>query len=65
MFRRTKVTMRCSVNEPPLIAGKTYRLKRDVADKLILRGYASGELSRVYTGDEANALRGTPQVVRL
>lgn len=51
MFGRTKVTMRCSVNEPPLVAGKTYRLRRELANRLIAKGYAAGELSQAVAVD--------------
>ena len=63
--RGRKVAMVASVNEPPLVAGKTYRLKTAQADALVLKGYAKGDLSRVYTGDEANALRSNSQTVSL
>ena len=47
------------------VAGEQYDLPVEVADRYVARGYAEGNLSREYTGDELVALRGNPQVVRL
>jgi hypothetical protein len=60
----SEVTMKVSVgNEPPLVAGETYQLPDEFADGLILKGYADGVLSKEYTEEEAQALRGPTQTV--
>lgn len=61
------VVMKCSVagGGLDLLGGVKYRVPVDVADRLIARGYAEGELSRPFSDEELNGLRGNPQVVKL
>lgn len=59
--RKTQITMVNSVDD--YAAGKTYTLEPQLADSFILKGYATGELSRDYTEDEQAALRSNMQTV--
>ena len=61
--RKSRVLMIVSVGSYE--AGKRYRLPVALADSYIVKGYAEGDLSRVFTDDELNTLRGQVQVVRL
>lgn len=63
-FRRPRVTMLVSVGGE-LVAGESYRLPAEEADRLILRGYAVGALSRSYDPAETSAARSDSQVVTL
>lgn len=63
MFGRNKVTMVVSVGD--WAAGKTYRLPRLRADSFILRGYATGKLSKEYSEDEISDMKANRQVVRI
>lgn len=56
-----RVVMRVSVDH--LEAGKAVDLPADVADQLIARGYADGELSRHFEEHELAALRANNQTV--
>ena len=47
------------------VAGLSYRVPKQEADALILKGYAEGELSRPYSDEEVSSLRSTQQVVML
>jgi len=64
MFRReptSRVHMILSVDE--FVAGHNYDIPVEVADRFIVRGYASGTLSREYSTDELTALNRNHQVV--
>lgn len=63
LLGRRRVKMVMSVGEHA--AGNSYALPADVADKYIARAYAEGKLSRAYTPEELNKLRGNPQVVKI
>lgn len=66
LFRRgsrIRVRMINSVDE--YVAGEQYDLPSDLADRFILRGYASGELSRNYSVDERAAMSANHQEVRI
>lgn len=68
MFRRkggpvARVAMVVSVDE--FVAGEKYDVPVELADRFILRGYATGDLSREYTPDEAQAHRSNVQVIGL
>lgn len=39
--------------------GKTYYVDKETADRYILKGYAKGDLSRVYSDDEIAEIRST------
>lgn len=58
-----RVQMLVSVDE--FEAGKTYDIPTALADRFIIRGYASGNLSRHYDSDERQALAANHQVVGL
>jgi hypothetical protein len=58
-----KVTMIVSVGEH--VAGESYRLSAETADRYIARGYAAGSLSREYAEHEMPALQGNAQVVQV
>lgn len=61
---RSRVRMLVSAAE--YVAGKSYEMPVGLADRFIARGYAEGNLSRAYSPDELNALRGNDsQVVGL
>lgn len=63
-FRREptiRVHMLVSVDEFP--AGENFDLPVDVADRFIIRHYATGDLSREYTAEEKNAMHANSQVV--
>ena len=47
------------------VAGKTYNLKKEEAERFIVNGYAEGELSREIPDEEQKELRGDHQVVAL
>ena len=55
------VTMVRSVDEH--VAGETYRLPAEKADSFILKGYADGDLSRVYGDVEVAELTANSQTV--
>lgn len=61
--RKTWVEMTNSVGQ--LQGGRKYKLPRDRADQLILKGYATGELSREYDGEEIARLRANHQTVKV
>ena len=61
--RKRRVSMLVSVGSH--VAGREYRLSADLADSYIIKGYAEGVLSRDFSNDELNALRGQVQIVRL
>lgn len=58
-----RVQMVASVGEH--VAGRQYDLPVEVADRYVARGYATGSLSREYSADELQQLKGNPQVVKL
>jgi hypothetical protein len=60
-----EVTMINSVvsKEYDLVSGKTYDLPEEIADEYILKGYASGDVSRVFSEEEVAELKRTMQVV--
>lgn len=65
MFRReptTRVQMTVSVDTDH-VAGESYDVPVEVADRYIARGYATGTMSREYDEHELPALRGNPQTV--
>lgn len=41
-----------------LVAGETYDIPAELADRFIARGYAKGEYSQAYTPNDLAALRG-------
>ena len=55
------VTMVCSVDEH--VAGVTYDITADLADSYILKGYATGSLSRDYNESERHDISVDNQVV--
>lgn len=57
---QSEVTMTVSVGGD-LVAGESYQLPIGEADRLILKGYAEGELSRQYTDDEIHDLTALDQ----
>jgi hypothetical protein len=59
----TTVHMINSVDEH--VAGVAIELPDELADRFILLGYASGELSREYSDNEKAAIQDTHQVVSL
>jgi hypothetical protein len=61
--RGSKVLMVCSVDE--YVAGESYVLDAELADRFIARGYATGDLSRPYTAEELASLKTSTQVVSL
>jgi hypothetical protein len=66
MFRReptSRVQMILSVDE--FAAGQQYDVPVEVADRFILRGYASGNISRVYSPEEMSRMHVNHQVVTL
>lgn len=63
MFRKRKIRMTKSVGS--FVAGSKVKLDVADADEMILKGYAEGGLSRPYSEEEAAALRGPIQTVRL
>lgn len=56
-----RVVMRVSYDT--LVAGESYDVPVELADRIVVRGYADGSLSREYSPEELAALRGNPQVV--
>jgi hypothetical protein len=56
-----KVRMINSVDE--YVAGEEYDLDDETSDRFIVRGYAEGDLSRVYTDEERQQLGGDGQAV--
>jgi len=60
---RARVRMIVSVGDH--VAGEQYDLPVTLADRYVVRGYAEGALSRMYSEDEMTLLRGNPQVVSL
>jgi hypothetical protein len=66
LFKReptSRVTMILSVDQFP--AGESFDLPVEVADRFIIRGYATGDLSREYTPEEQSALHRNHQVVNV
>jgi hypothetical protein len=66
LFKReptARVLMLLSVDQFP--AGESFDLPVEVADRFIIRGYASGELSREYSEEELVALHRNHQVVNI
>ena len=61
--RKRRVLMIASVGNH--VAMRQYRLSSALADSFIVKGYAEGVLSRAFSDDELNALRGQVQIVRL
>jgi hypothetical protein len=59
--RKTRVHMLVSVNERA--AGTRHRLPRELADQYILKGYATGKLTRPYSEQERVALTFNSQTV--
>ena len=62
MAPMSEVTMTCSVDSH--VAGDTYDIPAEQADSYILRGYATGNLSRDYTDFEVRAANSDTQKVR-
>jgi hypothetical protein len=65
-FRRepvARVHMVNSVDE--FVAGESYDIPVEVADRFIIRGYATGQLSREYSPEEHAALHANHQVVSI
>lgn len=63
-FRRephSRVRMLVSVDEFP--AGEQFDIPAEVADRFIIRGYATGVLSREYSAEESAALHANHQIV--
>lgn len=60
-----EVTMVASVahDGADYVAGETIDLPDDVADGFIVKGYATGQLSRPHTDEEVAELSRTSQVV--
>jgi len=48
-----------------LAAGKSYWVDEDIADNFIIKGYASGKLSREYSDDERAQIRSSVQTVTM
>lgn len=48
-----------------LTAGLTYWVDEEKADEYIVKGYAEGDLSRVYSDDEVAAIRSSITVISL
>lgn len=66
LFRRephSRVHMINSVDE--FVGGETYDIPVELADRFIVRGYATGNLSRAHTPDEVAALNANHQEVTL
>lgn len=47
------------------VAGESYEVVDELADRFIILGYADGELSRDYTDEEREAMHATVQRVTL
>jgi hypothetical protein len=47
------------------VAGEEYELDDETADRFLICGYAQGELSREYTIEEREQLRGGNQAVNV
>ena len=45
------------------IAGKQYKVRPEIADRFIARGYALGSMSREFSVDEMQGLKGNSQSV--
>jgi hypothetical protein len=58
-----KVTMINSVGE--YVAGKSYNLKKEEAERFVIAGYAEGDLGREITPEERERVRGANQEVGL
>ena len=70
MKPQTKIHMICSVHglfangyHYELVAGKDYWVDQEKADEFIIKGYATGNLSRSYTDGEVDAIKSTIQVI--
>lgn len=66
MFKReptSRVRMILSVDE--FVAGQVYDIPVEVADRFIVRGYAAGTMSRVYSPEELSRMHANHQVVTL
>ena len=57
----TRVTMLVSVDSH--VAGFHYDLPLELSDRYILRGYATGNLSREYSDEELHSMTVNSQVV--
>lgn len=57
------VRMINSVDE--YVAGESYEVEDQLADRFIILGYADGELSREHTQEEREAMHATVQRVTL
>jgi phosphoribosylaminoimidazole-succinocarboxamide synthase len=63
-FRREPVSRVHMVNSvDQFVAGEQYDIPVEVADRFIIRGYATGSLSREYSAEEHSALHANHQVV--
>jgi hypothetical protein len=58
-----KLLMINSVGE--YVAGQEYEIEDAEADRFVILGYATGELSRSYSDDERDAFHGVHQRVSL
>lgn len=66
LFRRephSRVRMLVSVDEFP--AGEQFDIPVEAADRFIIRGYATGILSREYGPEESAAMHSNHQIVGL
>lgn len=63
--REPVMRVRMVVSVAEYVAGQSYDIPVDLADRFIARNYAEGSLSRAYGEDELQGLRGSAQVVRL
>jgi hypothetical protein len=59
----TKVKMINSVGEH--VAGEEYDLDDETSDRFILLDYATGDLSRDYSGEEVDAIQADHQQVNV
>lgn len=64
MFGFTRVKMLASVGGQH-VAGRKYWLPKMEADKYVIRGYASGKLSRHYTQPEMAELRANNTTIQI
>lgn len=69
---QTKITMLNSIHgyfkdgtRYNLVAGKSYWVDEPKADEYIVKGYATGQVSRKYSDDEVAAIRASITVVSL
>ena len=63
--RRVLMTSSVAGDGFDLEAGKSYSLSPELADRMIIRGYAEGELSRAHSADEVAGIHAGHQRVWL